>query len=112
MLYYETSYPYNLDCLTVPWYYKETCSHFRRLPQSSYFRNLNVIFSSVGIYNFEVLEGLVKGLSAGERPCHVCASIDYDIYRRCLEQDDFNPHIPCGLIASELSELYRAQSAG
>lgn len=107
VLYCETNYPYNNDYLAVPWYYRETCSSFIRLPQANYFRNLHESFSSIGICNFEVLEGLEKGLSAGEKPCHVCASIDYELYRKCSGQGDFNVHTPCHRITTELSTVYK-----
>lgn len=110
ILFYDTSRPYRKDNLSVPWYYRETCSSFRRLPQNHYFKNLHVALSSMDINNFEVLEGLEKGLSAGEKPCHVCASMDYELYKKCSGQGDFNVSTPCYRITSELSALYQKQA--
>lgn len=107
ILYYETSYPYSMNSLTVPWYYMETCSSFKRLPSNNYLKNFKVALSSIGIYNFEVLEGLGKGLSAGEKPCHVCASIDYELYKKCSCQEDFDTCTPCHKIVTELANIYQ-----
>lgn len=111
ILYYETRHPYIVDSLTVPWYYKETCSSFKRLPPNHYFRNLHVALSSIDIYNFEVLEGLEKGLSSGEKPCHICASMDYELYRKCSGQGDFDVSTPCHKITKELSAIYQKQAS-
>lgn len=111
ILYYEAKHPYSMDRLTVPWYYREACSSFMRLPQNHYFKNLHVAFSSIDIYNFEVLEGLEKGLSAGEKPCHVCASMDFALYRKCSGQGDFDVSTPCHKITEELSAIYQKQDS-
>ena len=107
ILYNETNYPYHSEILTVPWYYRETCHHFTRLPSKNYLKNFSVALSSIGIYNFEVLEGLEKGLSSGEKPCYVCASIDYELYKRCSGQVDFEPTSPCNKIYTELANIYQ-----
>ena len=101
-----SSYPDNSDASDVPWYYKKTCDHFIRLSQRSYLRNFGSILSSSGIYNYEVLEGVEKGLSAGEKPCHVCASTNYDIYKKCSSQKGFDPYSPCHKIRDELLKYY------
>jgi hypothetical protein len=80
------------------------------LPQANYFKNLHVPLSSIGIYNFEIFEGLEKGLSNGEKPCHVCASIDYGFYKNCIGQGDFDIHTPCHKIIKELSSIYQNQT--
>lgn len=105
-LYSETYYPNNSNMPAIPWYYKKACQSFIRLPQNSYFKNFGTVFSSTGIYNFEVLEGLEKGLSAGERPCHVCASTNYEIYKKCSAQKSFDPYSPCNKVNSELSGIF------
>lgn len=110
ILYYNTRHPYIIDNLSVPWYFRETCSSFSRLSPNQYFRNLHAAFSSIDIYNFEALEGLEKGLSAGEKPCHICASIDYELYRKCSGQGDFDIFTPCHKITTELSTIYQNQS--
>ena len=106
----EAVRPCSTDCLTIPWYYRETCSNFKRLSLNNYLKNFKTVFSPNGIYHFEVLEGLEKGLSAGERPCHVCASVDYEIYRSCSSQSSFDIKAPCGKIAGELASYYKKQS--
>jgi hypothetical protein len=107
----ESIYPYNGDTLKVPWYYTQTCTSFSRLPQENYFRNFNVFFSSSAIFNFEVLESLEKGLLSGEKPCHVCASIDYGIYKKCTGQRDFHAFSPCHKIVDELADYYQNQNS-
>ncbi len=110
ILHNEPVHPINMDNLPVPWYYMEPCSNFKRLPQNRYFRNLHVPVRSIDICNFEVLEGLEQGLAAGERPCHVCASVNYALYLKCLKQSDFSMNTPCHKIASELCSIYQNQS--
>lgn len=109
IIYCENSYIYNNDPLTVPWFYKKPCGSFNRLPPANYFKNLYVPLSPIGIYNFEIFEGLEQGLSGGERPCHVCASIDYELYKNCTGQGDFDMHSPCHKITEKLSSLYQNQ---
>jgi hypothetical protein len=103
----DSIYPYNGDQLRLPWYYSETCACFSRLPEENYFRNLQLAFSSAAIYNFEVLEGLEKGLLSGEKPCHICASTDYGIYKKCYGQGDYHACSPCRKIADELGAFYK-----
>jgi hypothetical protein len=107
----ESIYPYSSDTMKVPWYYAQTCSSFSRLPQENYFRNFNTSLRSSAIFNFEVLESLEKGLLSGEKPCHVCASTDFEIYKRCTGQGDFHAFSPCRKIVDELAEYYLNQSS-
>lgn len=93
--------------ITRPWFYRETCSKFSRLPKSRYFKNLYSPLSAISIYNYEALEGLEKGLLSGKRPCHICASLDYDIYRTCLTQEDFSITSKCTKIFSAVSSFYQ-----
>ena len=109
---FDPKHPYSVDGLALPWYYRETCGNFERLPPQHYFRNLFIAFSSNEISNFEVLEGLEKGLSAGEKPCHICASVDYGLYRKCCGQGDFDLFTPCRQITGELGSYYHKHSAG
>ncbi len=111
LLYKETIYTDDKDTLPLPWYFKKTCRHFSRLPQSQYFRNLYSLFPSIAINNYEVLEGLENGLLSGVRPCYVCASVNYDLYRTCAAQYDFDMYKPCCRIKRELKKTYTAQTA-
>jgi len=110
-LYFDARHHYSMDGLAVPWYYRETCSSFSRLPANRYFKNLLVAFSSTEICNFEVLEGLEKGLSSGEKPCHICASVDYELYRKCSYRADYDVFTPCHAITSELRSIYQKYSS-
>lgn len=107
LMYYDKKNPDESDYLTVPWLYKKTCDKFVRLEPKNYLRNFTVPFSWVTIYNYEVLEGLVYGYSAKERPCYICASIDYSIYRECLDREDFDRHTPCPGISEVVESIYR-----
>ncbi|NJD04082.1 MAG: hypothetical protein FIA99_16135 [Ruminiclostridium sp.] len=107
VMYYDKRNPDESEYLTVPWLYKKSCDQFVRLGFKNYLRNFTVPFSWVTIYNYEVLEGLVYGYSAKERPCFVCASIDYSIYRECMDRKDFDKNIPCSRISEVVQSIYR-----
>ena len=107
LMYYDKKNPDESDYLTVPWLYKKACDKFTRLKLKNYLRNFSVPFSWVTIYNYEVLEGLICGYSSKERPCYVCASIDYSIYRECLDRDDFDRHTPCPRISEVVESIYQ-----
>lgn len=96
----------NEDILQKPWYFMKTCSSFERLPQKHYSRNLHFLFSSITIQNYEVLEGLENGVSSDIRPCYVCASVDYELYKKCKRQDDYDICSPCPKVKYELGDVY------
>ncbi len=106
ILYNEAKQNEDSDNHRVPWYFRETCSHFKRLSQKKYFKNLHSAISPAGIYDFEVLEGFENGLSAGSKPCHVCAAADYELYKRCSAQEGFETDSPCNRIDAELKSFY------
>lgn len=83
----------------LPWLYKETCRHFSRLERGKYYRNLLSPVSWVKLYNFEVLEGISKGVIEGQKPCHICAAVDYEIYKDCLQSGETCSDSPCLRIA-------------
>ncbi len=112
LLYFERSYPFNSDQLAVPWYYKNTCSSFKRLSSFSYLKNFYISHPFIGIQNLEVFEGLEKGLSSGERPCHVCALIDYNIFRTCCANEDFDKYSPCQKISLLFNSIYQNCHSG
>lgn len=99
------------QALAHPWYFKEPCAHFRRLSRNLYWKNLYSPFSWVTIYNFEVLQGLLYGLSASEKPCHICAAVDYGIYQHCSMQPGFEKDRPCMKIAGIMESLYGRPTA-
>ncbi len=100
------------DGLPVPWYFKKTCPGFKRLPLYLYWRNMYSVFHSIALSNYETLEGLERGLSSGTRPCHICATVDYGLYRRCTGRPDFDAKAPCTRIARELKKIYMSQPVG
>lgn len=106
MTYYDNSRSEGHSRESVPWYYKSTCQNFKRLRYRSYFRNFIIRMSSFTIDNFEVLEGLACGLSSGEKPCRICACVDYDIYKACSAHKGFDKTTPCDRIATLMSTRY------
>ena len=106
MAYYDTPRPDSCSNESVPWYYKNTCLNFKRLELKSYFRNFIIPMSSCTIDNFEVLEGLSCGLSSGEKPCRICACVDYDIYKACSGRKGFDKTTPCDRIAALMTTRY------
>ncbi len=107
LMYYDKKNPDESDSFVVPWLYKKTCDKFTRLELKNYLRNFTIPFSWVTIYNYEVLEGLIYGFSARERPCYVCASIDYAIYKNCLDREDYDRNTPCPRISGIVESIYR-----
>ena len=91
---------------SVPWYYKNTCVNFRRLEPKNYFRNFIIPLSASTIDNFEMLEGLSCGISSGEKPCRICACVDYDIYKACSSRIGFDKSSPCDKIAPLMASRY------
>lgn len=110
LMYYDKKNPDESDNLIVPWLYKKSCDKFKRLELKNYLRNFTIPFSWVTIYNYEVLEGLIYGYSSKERPCYVCASIDYSIYKECLDREDFDRNAPCPRISGIVEEIYKNES--
>lgn len=107
LMYYDKKNPDESDCLTVPWLYKNACAKFARLEFKNYLRNFTIPLSWVTIYNYEVLEGLILGYSSNERPCYICASIDYSIYRECLDREDFDKNTPCPRISKVVDSIFQ-----
>lgn len=105
-IYKEPLYPQEPGGQYIPWYYRKTCYHFRRLDPDKYRKNICSMLSPIGIYNMEILEGLEKGLCSGERPCHICSSVNYELYRDCLRQRGFNASSPCHKIKDKLKKVY------
>jgi hypothetical protein len=109
VIYKESSYSEDADKIKVPWYYKKPCPYFKRLAQHKYHKNIYSLFNPVGIHHIEILEGLESGLCSDARPCHICASVNYELYRKCTAQDDFEENTPCHKIKSELKKIFKSQ---
>lgn len=108
LIYKESSYPDD-ESMPVPWYYRKPCYHFKRLPQAQYHKNICSMFSPAAVSNFEILEGLETGLCTSSKPCHICASVNYNLYRKCSGQEDFDENTPCHRIKEELKEIFESQ---
>ncbi len=106
ILYKNTISSDNGGAISKPWYFIKTCGSFERLAEKRYFRNLYFLLSSVTIHNYEALEGLENGIIHGSRPCYICASIDYDLYRKCKRQSDYDVSSPCPIMKRKLEYAY------
>ncbi|HEX2946413.1 MAG TPA: hypothetical protein VHT96_10705 [Clostridia bacterium] len=111
ILYNESTQKDAADYPQTPWYFKEACGQFKRLPLGKYLKNLHFAFCGAGVYDYEVLEGLENGLSAGTKPCHVCAAADYELYKRCSAKAGFDAEEPCNCIYAELKSFYMNKDA-
>lgn len=108
-IYKESDYNDENENMPVPWYFRKPCYHFNRLPLTRYHKNIYPILSPVGIHHLEILEGLETGLCSDVKPCHICASVNYGLYRECSRQEDFNENTPCHKIKIELEEIFNTQ---
>lgn len=108
-IYKESGYCDETENIPVPWYFRKPCYHFNRLPPAQYHKNIYSMFSPVGIHHLEILEGLETGICSDTKPCHICASVDYEIYRKCSGQEEFNENTPCHKIKTELEEIFDSQ---
>ncbi|MDP4094230.1 MAG: hypothetical protein Q8920_12820 [Bacillota bacterium] len=91
-----------------PWIFKTPCSNFERLPENKYFRNFSTLSKSKTAANYEALEGIFTGLSRGKRPCHICASVNMEIYDNCSCSSASAETNPCDRIIDQISARYRA----
>ena len=108
LIYKESSYPDD-ESMPVPWYYRKPCYHFKRLSQAQYHKNIYSMLSAAAVFHFEILEGLETGLCADSKPCHICASVNYNLYRECSGQEDFDENTPCHRIKEELKGIFESQ---
>jgi len=91
---------------STPWLYRKPCQGFDRLRRKTYYANFKSRLSAVTTANYEVLEGIFTGLTRGKRPCHICASVDLEIFNRC-SQSGYVESIPCDKIYREISSAYK-----
>jgi hypothetical protein len=92
----------------VPWMFKTPCTAFERLTREEYFRNFRRLSPSITTANLEVLEGLMTGISRDRKPCHVCASVELNIYNRCTEEGYCSSPGPCSRVLQEIAGSYGA----
>ncbi len=98
------------DTDITPWVLKTPCTGFERLPLKKYFRNFKSFRSSVTAANYETVEGLFMGISRGKRPCHICASVNIDIYKECSLKGECAKKHSCSRIIREISNKYQVVS--
>ena len=99
----------NLDSLEyVPWLFKKPCTAFERIEEHRYFKHLNSISHTITISSYEILEGVFKGFLHGKKPCHICASVDIDIYNKCIGCKCTEGNKPCSDIMKNISSTYQS----
>jgi hypothetical protein len=91
----------------TPWYYRKPCMCFSRLQKDKYLSNFSCMPRTGTIRNYEILEGLSYGYSYNQKPCYICASIDYGIFRDCLSGEGYDSSLPCSCISERISEGYK-----
>lgn len=91
----------------IPWIFRTPCTYFERLDENKYFKNFVSRNSFITAENFEVLEGLFTGFTHRKRPCHICASVNINIYNKCAKNGEIIKHKPCPSILEAISSEYR-----
>lgn len=90
----------------IPWVFKIPCTSFERLRSHNYFRNFNSFSPTIAVTNFEVIEGIFTGLSRGKKPCHLCASVDLEIFNNCSNSSKAHGDEACSHVLDEISNKY------
>jgi hypothetical protein len=90
-----------------PWIFSTPCTSFESFNEGKYFKNFIVPDNQITIANLEALEGLFLGFCRGRRPCHICASININLYNSCPHQERSELR-PCGRFVNEISVKYRS----
>lgn len=91
---------------SIPWIFKTPCTNFERIESNRYYKNFNSSVQSITVANYEVLEGIFTGIYRNKRPCHICASVNLDIYNKCLKNDNVEENKPCRNIMGKLTSKY------
>jgi len=97
----------SLDNNIKPWLFKTPCTYFERSFKSEYYKNFTSNESSITTANFEALEGLFAGTNNGKRPCHICASVNMDIYKQCSKEEKVSVNSPCVEIMQNMIIEYK-----
>ena len=89
-----------------------TCANFQRLEKHDYLRHLVKEKLDIVINNLEILEGLFFGISNGNKPCDVCASVDMNIFDRCSKNNNqfAQDKSPCPNIYQSIQNAYEIKS--
>jgi hypothetical protein len=101
-----TSYEDKFHQDDIPWYFKKPCIYFTRLSQKNYLRNFKHAFPESTTANFEILEGLEYGLLYKQKPCYICASLNFTLFRSCLSSSGYDASIPCKSIMPGIANTY------
>lgn len=96
-----------METKNTPWIFKTPCTAFERLNKKKYFKNFISKNQSITVANYEALEGIFAGLSRGKCPCHICASVNIDIYNNCSSADKNAENIYCHQIIEQISAKYQ-----
>ncbi|MCX7843512.1 MAG: hypothetical protein N2489_10670 [Clostridia bacterium] len=97
-----------LENHNAPWIFKTPCTAFERLSEKKYYRNFNSYAQSITVANYEALEGIFTGISRGKSPCHICASVNIDIYNNCVKGEKNSENEYCSEIIEQIADKYKA----
>lgn len=90
----------------MPWYFRKPCIYFSRLAKKKYMKNFRHPIAEITTANYEILEGLEYGVTYGQKPCYICASINYQLFRNCLEVSGFDYSGQCGNVMQNIAKTY------
>jgi hypothetical protein len=90
----------------LPWAIIPCCKNFSQLDEHQYFKNFRAANESITVAYYETLEGLYLGISHGKKPCHICASINIDIYNSCYKNGICDDNKSCTKILDNILKYY------
>jgi len=93
----------------TPWIFKDTCSDFKRIEKKHYFKNFVSARPFSEVANIENLEGIFLGIVHDQRPCHICASVNISIFKKCSAKGQAYLKSPCTNILEELLNEYSSR---
>ena len=94
----------------IPWLFKEPCLNFEVLNSKNYFRNFISFNLNSSVIKLEALEGILMGNCSGTIPCHICASVNKEIYTKCRYLQKANEIGKCSIIYSNLNKCFSVSS--
>lgn len=103
--------PDMVDCTeTSTWSFKQPCEHFKRLPENGYVQNFEYGSIERVVTNYETVQSLFFGMCNGNRPCHVCAAVNLQLFLQCPEAGSTeNEKKPCSVILKWISSVCAQQ---
>jgi hypothetical protein len=88
------------------WLFRQPCEHFKRLPENGYIQNFEYGSIESVVTNYETAQSLFFGICNGNRPCHICAAVDLQLFLQCPEAGSTeNEKKPCSVILKWISSV-------